>query len=158
MSRRALGGEIDLDPMSEAVFNERVRATRFFTEADDCFKHPWVATRLFINPAGGLVVQAWKYLIQEYQAGRTRSAIWIGFSVEQLGLLADEDPHPTDFSWLLPRKRIPFIRHDGFIGAPGHTNYVVGLGIARNDFHAAFVGRGKVNHGVFSTPLIPGTL
>lgn len=109
MSRLALGGHIELDPMSEASFNEVVQAERIFTEQDDCFKHQWRCSRMLINPAGGLVVEAWRKLCAEYSAGHVRRAVWIGFSVEQLNILADEDWHPDDFSKLTVRARMDFL-------------------------------------------------
>lgn len=147
MAGVALGGRIELDPMSEAAFNAVVRAERFYTEQDDGLAQPWIAETVLLNPAGGLVVEAWRKLVVEYSVGRVKRAIWIGFSVEQLGLLADEPVHPFDFSLLLTRKRIPFVRHDGYVGSPSHSNYVVGLGIAPQLFETAFAGRGRFHHG-----------
>lgn len=195
MARIALGGDIELDPMSEPAFNVTVRAARIFTEADDGLKQPWVSPRLFLNPAGGLVVEAWQKLCAEYEAGNVRRAVWIGFSVEQLNLLADEKWHPDDFSKLTVRKRIDFttvhpwravnvveepigrwrrvlecghepkrdakekrgaVRCTECIGAPepngapSHSNYVVGLGIAAERFEMAFRGMGRFHHGVLA--------
>lgn len=147
MAREALGGSIELDPMSEPFFQKTVKAERFFTEEDDCFTKPWVCETLLLNPAGGLVKEAWRYLMQEYWSGRVQRAIWIGFSVEQLNLLADEEDHPDDFSKLTCRKRISFKRHDGYEGAPGHANYVVGVGVPSAEFESAFFGRGRFSHG-----------
>ncbi len=107
MSRVALGGHIDLDPMSEPIFNQVVRADRIVTEQDDCFTKSWTCRTLFINPHGGLVVEAWRKLVHEHTI-HNFSAIWIGFSVEQLNLLADEPVHPDDFSKLTVRGRIDF--------------------------------------------------
>lgn len=150
MARQALGGTIELDPMSEEYFQQFVQADRYFTEKDDCFTRPWNCETMLLNPAGGLVVRAWRYLVQEYLAGMTKKCVWIGFSVEQLGLLADEPVHPDDFSKLTCRKRISFRRHDGFEGAPGHANYVVALGVTATDFELAFAGRGRFSHGRLS--------
>ena len=148
MARTALGGRIELDPMSEPTFNAIVKAERFWTEQDDCFAQPdWRCETMLINPAGGLVVQAWERLMAEWNAGHVLCVVWIGFSVEQLNLLADHPTHPMDFSLLLTRKRISFVRHDGYVGAPGHANYVVGIGIDRDQFEAAFGGRGRISHG-----------
>jgi len=189
MSRVALGGRIELDPMSEPAFNEIVGAERFYTEADDGLSQPWIADTVLINPAGGLVLEAWRKLVTEYSEGRTKRAIWIGFSVEQLNLLADEPVHPDDFSKLTSRQRIDFLTlhpmrvvgvNDGVNayldcghavpvhgkarklgrmrctscigtpepnGAPSHSNYVVGLGIAPQLFERAFAGRGRFHHG-----------
>lgn len=109
MSRAALGGRIELDPMSEPVFNEIVRAERIYTEQDDCFSVLWQADTLFINPHGGLVVEAWRELSRVHRCGYVKAAIWIGFSMEQLNLLVDEVEHPMDFSMLTVRKRIDFL-------------------------------------------------
>lgn len=151
MARTSLGGRIELDPMSEPTFNAIVGAERIYTEQDDCFTQPWTCETMLINPAGGLVVLAWQRLISEWNEGNVKRAVWIGFSVEQLNLLADEPSHPDDFSKLTCRKRISFVRHDGFVGAPGHANYVVGLGIDPTLFELAFAGRGRFHHGRYAT-------
>lgn len=151
MSRVALGGRIGLDPMSEVAFNETVQAERYYTEQDDCFTQDWSCDSLLINPAGGLVVKAWQRLVSEVTKGNVRRAVWIGFSVEQLNLLADEPLHPFDFSMLTCRKRISFVRHDGVTGSPSHGNYVAGLGIERETFERAFLGRGRFHHGRLAT-------
>lgn len=148
--RIALGGEIDLDPMSEEVFNKVVRAARYFTEEQDGLRQPWIAERLHLNPAGGLVVQAWEKLMFEIEHGNVDRAIWVGFSAEQLGLLADQDFHPLDFSTLVPRARIDFERDDGYRGSPGHANFLTGFNIPRDLFDQAFAGLGKIAHGQFA--------
>lgn len=112
MSRAALGGRIELDPMSEPVFNQIVRAERILTAEDDCFTLLWRASTVLLNPHGGLVVEAWRKLTHEHRSGHVGAAIWIGFSMEQLNLLADETEHPMDFSMLVVRGRIDFLTTD----------------------------------------------
>lgn len=109
MSRTALGGRIELDPMSEPAFNEIVRAERIYTEKDDCFTLLWRASTVLLNPNGGQVSEAWRKLTHEHRRGHVGAAIWIGFSMEQLNLLADEIEHPMDFSMLVVRSRIDFL-------------------------------------------------
>lgn len=109
MARAALGGHIELDPMSEPTFNEIIRADRIFTEQDNCFAFPWNARTVYLNAHGGLVVEAWQKLTAEHRRGRVGAAIWMGFSMEQLNLLADELEHPMDFSMLVVRQRIDFL-------------------------------------------------
>lgn len=109
MSRAALGGRIELDPMSEPVFNQIVRAERILTAEDDCFTLLWRAATVFLNPHGGLVVETWRKLTHEHRSGHVGAAIWIGFSMEQLNLLADQVEHPMDFSMLVVRGRIDFL-------------------------------------------------
>lgn len=153
MARVALGGHIELDPMSEPAFNSVVRADRIFTAEDDCFKHDWLAKTVFINPHGGLVVESWRRLLQQWSLYNARSAIWIGFSVEQLNLLADEDIHPDDFSKLTVRKRIDFLNESlEPMGRPTHSNYVVGIGIDPDLFESSFAGRGRFSHGRCALP------
>lgn len=147
MARTALGGRIELDPMSEPEFNRTIGAERIYTEQDDCFSQSWRCSTMLLNPAGGLVRDAWTRLINDWQDGLIGRAVWIGFSVEQLSFLLDDRLHPFDFSFLLCRKRISFVRHDGVIGAPTHSNYVVGLGIDTDRFERAFAGCGRFNHG-----------
>lgn len=149
MARQALGGYIELDPMSEPLFNRVVQAQRYYTEADDALTKSWACRTLFLNHAGGLTLESWRKLCSEYYLHRFK-AIWVGFSVEQLNLLADEAVHPLDYSCLLTRDRIGFTRHDGYEGSPSHGNYVVGMGIHAVHFDAAFRGRGKIVHGPFA--------
>lgn len=53
-----LGG-IDLDPASDATFNEVVKARRFFSKDDNGLRQPWGTverpTTIFLNPPGGLL-------------------------------------------------------------------------------------------------------
>lgn len=146
----ALGGRIELDPMSEACFQDIVQAERYYTAEDDAFRHTWRAETVLINPPGGMIVKSWRYLMQEVAAGRTRRAIWIGFSVEQYNLLADETHQPIDFQLLIPRKRIRFVRHDGYCGSPSHGNFVVGIRTDLELFCKAFDGLGRIHMGRFA--------
>ena len=151
MARTALGGHIELDPMSEPTFNETVKAERFWTEQDDGLSQSWHCETMLINPAGGLVIPAWQKVTTGWESGQIKRCIWISFNVDQLNLLADDPWHPLDFSLLLTRKRIEFVRHDGYQGSPAHANYVVGLGVDPWLFELAFEGRGRISHGRYAT-------
>lgn len=109
MSRTALGGRIELDPMSEPIFNATVGAERIYTEQDDGLVQDWTCETMLLNPAGGLVVPAWQKLTTGWRTGAIARCVWIGFSVEQLALLADHDPHPMDFCLLICRNRMDFL-------------------------------------------------
>lgn len=145
--RRALGGRIELDPMSEPAFNAVVGAERIYTEQEDGLIWDWRAETVLLNPAGGLVVEAWTKLVDHWCLRDIERAVWIGFSVEQLALLAHSHHHPLDFSWCIPRKRIAFTRHDGYRGSPSHSNYIAGLGVDHSLFVDCFGDMGRVGSG-----------
>ena len=159
--RLALGGEFDLDPLTSVSANRAVRAARIFTEADDGFAQQWVGERVLVNPPGRTVRRSWQKLVDEFRAGRTRQAMWIGFSVEQLCILSA--PHgdltneqrwdagnldPFDFSVAVLRRRISFIKEGGTEGSnPSHGNFVIGLGTRRSSFETAWGDQGVIVHG-----------
>lgn len=120
---RRVMGEISLDPCSSVQFNETVKANKFYSlddRGENGLELPWFGSVL-CNPPGGLVRAFWRKLHSE----PVKQFVWIGFSLEQLALLADEKYYPLDFSWCIPRKRVKFIRHDGYNGSPTHSNYIV---------------------------------
>lgn len=174
-SRRALGGVIDLDPYSSDIANTIVKANRYFTEKDDGHAQPWDSDAILVNPPGLQVANAWVKLRKEVSEGRARKVIWIGFSVEQLNLLADphgewdgdenewrpwnEDYrlsrgyyHPLDFSVLIVRKRIDFLKEETLKkgGRPSHGNYIVGIGMPHSQFSEAFHDLGYIHKGPLS--------
>jgi hypothetical protein len=146
-ARELLDGQIMLDPASSPEFNEIVKALMIYTEHDNGLILPW-AGNVFINPPGGLVKEFWERLIQFVQSGEVEKAVWIGFSVEQLCLLADQEWHPLDFSTCILRKRLAFTQEDGTSGgSPSHGNYVTGLGVDRATFDKLFNHLGHITHG-----------
>jgi hypothetical protein len=157
-----LGLEIDLDPFSSEIANEFVRAKRFFTEADDGFAQPWVCEAMHINHPGGTTKQSWRKLIDEVRLGNTQRAQWVGFSVEQLCILADplegpralpvRYPSPQDFTCVMLRSRIDFIKEATRLpgGRPGHSNYVCLVGIPRATAEFYWGTLGRVFHGSLS--------
>lgn len=153
-SRRALGGTIDCDPATSAAFNERVRATTFYTEESNGLAQLWNGT-VFLNPPGGLVAPFWNSLCRAHLVVKSvPKAIWIGFSLEQLATLASEPVHPLDFTYLIFRKRLSFCREDSEPGTlPTHSNYLVGMGINPELFDECFSLYGKIGMGALCTDL-----
>ena len=72
-------GEIGLDPASNPIANENVRAKRFYTKEDDGLKQHWVADTLFINPpfSRGVVDEFAEKLVKHYANGDVKEAIWL---------------------------------------------------------------------------------
>lgn len=126
-ARRVLGG-IDLDPASCETFNEIVRADRIYTKDDDGLAQEWRG-RVCLNPPGDkegrLPKLFWDKLMSEYAAGRVTSAIFIGFSIDQLQTLQNCGwDGPLQFPICIPRKRMQFVKSlkvrkqvDMFLGA-----------------------------------------
>jgi hypothetical protein len=146
--RECLGGRIGFDPFSSHVANERVQAARYLTPLDDGFVCDW-SDDAHINPPGLRIRDAWYKLRGEVAHGRVKRAMWTGFSVEQLCLLADPhgDFHPIDFSLVILRKRISFVGEDGRQGSPSHGNYLCGIGVDHSLFERLFAPLGRVSRG-----------
>lgn len=110
-ARRVLGG-IDLDPSSSSVFNAVVKAGRYYTKEGDGLTLPWFG-HVFLNPPsgdGGKLVKAfWLQLVGDYLKGYIDSAIYIGFSIDQLQTLQNtRHGGPLQFPLCIPRKRLKF--------------------------------------------------
>jgi ParB family chromosome partitioning protein len=79
-ARRTLG-EIDLDPASSPVANERVRANRIFTVEDDGLNRHWGGRVWMNHPFGRMTNRPWiARLAGEYAAGRVTEAVCITFA------------------------------------------------------------------------------
>jgi hypothetical protein len=148
--RRVLGA-IDLDPFSSDYWNYwTVKATTHYTAADDGLSKPWRG-RVLVNPPGGkvpgtrksLVRAAWERLIEHWRRGEVTSAVWVGYSLEQLTTLQNAPMHPLQFWTVVPCERVDFLTQgEGNgppvpVGSPTHGNYVTFL----HDLHNPEVAR-----------------
>ncbi len=133
-SARTVMGGIDLDPASSIEFNERVKATKFYTKDDDGLTKDWKG-RVFLNPPGDksgmLVKKFWRKLVRDYEEGRVDEAIWIGFSLEQLTSLQSVDVmHPLRYPTCVPRRRLKYCGD-----SPTHGSYITYLpDVTRNAY------------------------
>ena len=73
---RAVLGDIDLDPASNPVANEVVKAKQIYTKDDDGLIQKWSGT-VFLNPPFGSdkISQFVEKLVDEYQSGNVSEAI-----------------------------------------------------------------------------------
>jgi hypothetical protein len=171
-AREVFGGEIDLDPASHAEANRIIGALRYFDKRANGLRLRWRAGSVFINAPGGLVPEFWHRLIDEWEAGSFKAAIWIGYSIEQLQTLQGyEVRSPLDFPICVPERRIPFVeseakrlerfakidkenrrrRVEGLArlekktaAAPSHANYITYIGRAPARFARVFGAFGQV--------------
>jgi len=81
-ARSALGGNIDLDPFSDAAANKVVQASRIFTISDDALSRSWASIgnqqeqTIWMNPPyGKLCRAAVDKFLKEYEAGNFSSGI-----------------------------------------------------------------------------------
>lgn len=132
----AVIGKPDLDPASHPKWNEAIQARRIITEEQDAHVAPWFpdaplphrlrtdrrccpdeqpGETVFNNPPndrrGKVVAFFWRTLVEYWLRGWCRSAIFVGFNVEQLSRLqrvgARSSPlkHPT----IVPRERPEYL-------------------------------------------------
>lgn len=126
-------GNIELDPASNAIANETVRARTIFTEADDGLSKEWFADTVFINPPSGKVgnqsktVLFWKKLMNEVYTGNIGHAIFLAFSIEQTQSSQRKGVPPMlAFPICVPAKRIAFVDPEGLNRqAPSHSNMII---------------------------------
>jgi hypothetical protein len=112
-ARAALGGSIFLDPASNPFANRLVKASVIFEKGGlDC---RWSGP-LFLNPPGKCEGNPsgagpwWKKLVDEWSRDGDWSAIFVGYSLEQLQTFQSWSPwHPLDMSLIcIPKRRIEF--------------------------------------------------
>lgn len=138
-------GEIDLDPASNPLANETVRAARYFTSDDDGFEQPWQG-RVWLNPPYGTEQgesnQArWSQrLIAEYEVGNVSEAILLVNAVPGNAWFTPLKNYPICF----PDSRIRFYNAQTEAGQPTHSNALVYFGNNVADFVRVFSRFGAV--------------
>ena len=186
--REVFDGPIHFDPCSETEFNAVVGAALYFSleeRGEDGLVLPWSMPptihrtdrqeiNVHENPPGGLIREFWRKTLTEPSV---KQCIWTGFAMNQLNLLADEQAHPTDFSIVYLRSRIPFVPHSksrckACLGLAWHTddpsipvcksckgtgkvlgnrpsqnNYICGMGVDPSRFERVYRDVGLVRHG-----------
>jgi len=104
---------IDLDPMSNVLANETVKATTFYTKEDDGLNRDWYG-RVWLNPPFSLAKPAIIKLIESYKSGQIEEAVLLiksDVSTQKYKLL-----YPYPFCEL--NKRVKFENVDNKDSAP----------------------------------------
>jgi hypothetical protein len=159
---RAVMGSIDLDPASHPEANERIKATRIYSEEDNGLVQPWEGN-VFLNPPGGHVNAFWGRACAFYLNGAVKQLVWIGYSLEQLQTLQQSDTlmQPLEFPIMFTAKRIAFVENAAKREAriaklialgkdprkssgPSHSNYICYMGPNVREFSKQFGVFGKV--------------
>ncbi len=126
-------GPVDLDPASEPLANERIKANRVITESEDGLLAPWSRGSVFLNPPGGKVGRHsktslfWQRLMRHLDEGHLSHAIFMCFSAEALQTTQGKGCRPVgDFVVCIPKKRIAFDYPAGNSGgSPSHGNAII---------------------------------
>lgn len=103
---------------------EEPRCSRFVLEAAPPSHTPETA---LCNPPGGLIKELWYSLCSYWARGWISSAVWVGFSVEQLTYLQKtRAPHqPLQLPTCFPRRRLAYRTPSGEIAeSPPHASYL----------------------------------
>ena len=143
---RKVLGSIDTDPASSPIANQTVKATGFYTIADNGLKQKWQGN-VWLNPpyAQPAISDFCKTLVKKYSEGEISAAI----------VLIN---NATETSWFqqlvtiakvicFPSGRIRFLNPDkSNPGAPLQGQAVIGIGVATEVFSQAFAGVGFIAH------------
>ncbi len=122
-------GNIDLDPASCSLANERIHASLYFAEKG--LENEWPPGTIYLNPPGGKTKNKsnvglwWKKFI-EHRPQMTHG-IFMGFSLECLQNTQNKGvPSVCDFLMCVPKQRVRFDDHMGNPGkAPSHSSVIV---------------------------------
>ncbi len=133
-------GAIDLDPCSNANFENSVPARLQFTPEDNSLSRRWIG-RVWLNPPYGRAIGSWiEKLTHEYESGDVTSAVALV-------------PARTDTQWWQAiaaypycalHGRVKFIRVDGRKSQPMFPSAVVYLGPQLARFAGAFADLGTI--------------
>ena len=141
-AKRVMGG-IDLDPASNSVANEFVKADAFYTKEDDGLTKPWYG-RVWLNPpyAQPLIAQFSEAVVEKFGRGEFEQSI----------VLVN---NATDTKWLqsmmrvcsavcFVEGRVKFLDPDGNPGAPLQGQVALYFGDERERFLEEFAVFGVV--------------
>ena len=148
---RVVLGEIDLDPASSAIANETVKATRFYTAADDGLKQGW-SGRVWMNPpySLSLIGPFMEKLVSEVAVGNVTQALCLTNNATEVGWF--QTTFTAASAVCFPRSRVKFIvPGKGVGGSPlqGQALFYFGPNVAA--FAEAFRDLGTVCQAISAT-------
>lgn len=141
MAREVMGA-IDLDPASNEVAQQWIKATRYFTESDDGLAQKWTG-RVWCNPPYGRKVNLWlEKGLTDYSAGHITPAI---FLLNRTGAAWYKTLRRQVTAVCEVEKRISFVDATGKPqGSPRYYNDFLYLGDNPTRFESLFAAVGDV--------------
>jgi phage N-6-adenine-methyltransferase len=141
----AVMGGIDLDPASNALANQVVGATRFYTEEDDGLAHPWRG-RVWLNPpyAYPLIEQFCMRLTQSLAGGEVAEAIVLANNATETVWFQTLASAASAFCF--PRGRIKFWHPGKGLATPLQGQTIIYSGNRVAEFRNEFAKFGVVSH------------
>lgn len=138
-ARRVMGG-IDLDPATHCEAQKTVRATRYYTAADDGLKHAWRGN-VWLNPpyAQPLMQSFVAKLLEEVRARHTAQAIMLTHNYTDTAWF--HEAQATAALLCFTRGRIAFVGADG---PPTQGQAFFYFGKREKQFRAVFGGFGFI--------------
>jgi phage N-6-adenine-methyltransferase len=134
---RAVLGDIDLDPASNDVAQETVKADRYFTAETNGLVQPW-AGRVFLNPpyAAEWMDKFVDKLLEEHQAGNVSEAILLVHNFTDTGWWHAAAGRAAAI--FFTRARIRFLKPDGTGAGPTNGSTFFYFGDRPDRFAAVF--------------------
>lgn len=140
---RLVLGEIDLDPASDDVAQQRIQATNYYSSIQDGLSQPWFG-RVFLHPPAHGKTSKWiKKMLAEYDSGQVVEAV----------LLVKPSAGSNWFQKLtrmfpvcFPDKRISLLNDQGKPQARAKHDYAIFyLGKDSNRFQQVFAAVGSIS-------------
>jgi len=131
-------GTIHIDPCSSLLANKAIKANAFFSAEENGLDYFW-AGNAYINPPSScdgavcerrctckLPFRFMEQMFEQFYEGNLDNAIYLGFNIGQLKYLSKCYYNPDDVRFVIPHRRIRFVRPDGTPGkSPTQENFIM---------------------------------
>jgi len=134
-ARQAFGGTIDVDPASNPLAQQTVKARQYFTKKIDGLKQEWPGA-VWLNPPYTVIRQFTDHLLAELDSGHCQSAILLGPSSTDAEWYHRAAARAE--AWYFPDHRIKFYDQDGGVQQALWPSVLFYFGPKPNAFCKAF--------------------
>ena len=147
---RELMGGIDLDPASNAIANETVKAARYYDITTNGLDKDW-AGRIWLNPPygreeAGSNQDVWtRRLIDQFRKGITTEAVLlVNAAVDTKWFHNIFNQYPLSFPVCFPDHRVNFYTPEASVSGPTHGSALIYLGKQKRKFFVIFSQFGMI--------------